>query len=114
MGTLSNSWLDSARLMLSSSPFPVGYPELNCCVSQLTFKKEVTDQSKMLLDGQQWAACVDHVMMAWSYVRATPVWDNPAHNNVRRGLFKALAANCLTAAKKGKWTPAVASELKEK
>ena len=74
----------------------------------------MTDQSKMLLDGQQWAACVDHVLMAWSYVRATPVWDNPAHNNVRRGLFKALAANGLTAAKKGKWTPAVASELKEK
>ena len=81
---------------------------------QLTFKKEVTDQSKMLLDGQQWAACLDHVLMAWSYVRATPVWDNPAHNNVRRGLFKALAANGLTAAKKGKWTPAVATELKEK
>ena len=59
--------------------------------------------------------CVDQFCpFLRSYVRATPVWDNPAHNNVRRGLFKALAANCLTAAKKGKWTPTVANELKEK
>ena len=37
----------------------------NLCRPQLTFKKEVTDQTKMLLDGQQWTACVDHVIMAW-------------------------------------------------
>jgi hypothetical protein len=53
-------------------------------------------------------------MMSWSYVRATPVWDNPPHNNVRKGLLKMLAQNALAALKKGRWTEKIATELREK
>ena len=81
----------------------------------LALKREVCEQSKMLLDGRQWTACVDHALMAWTYVRATPVWDNPPHNNLRRGLMKALAQNCLHAIKKqDKWGPQVAADLRSK
>jgi Cut8, nuclear proteasome tether protein len=36
-------------------------------------------------------------MMAWSHVRATPVWDNAQHNTIRRQCFKTLSSYCLYA-----------------
>ncbi len=80
----------------------------------LALKKAVVDASKQLLDAQQWAAVVDHTLMAWGYVKATPVWDNPPHNNVRRQCFKALAASCMQALKKGHWNPEVAISIKDR
>lgn len=78
------------------------------------FKKCVLDQGRTLLDSQHWDAVMDYVFLAWSYVRATPLWDNPPHNAARRQCFKALASQCMTALKKGIWTSEQASGLKEK
>ena len=70
-------------------------------VHLVAFKRALCEQAKTLADAGQWRAAADHAQTAWAYVRATPVWDNPPHNNVRRQCFKALSANCLHALKKG-------------
>jgi len=80
----------------------------------MAFKKAVLDQSKRLCDAQSWVAVLDHSIMAWAYVRSTPVWDNPPHNNMRKQCFKALAANALQAIKKGVWTPETSVEVKDR
>lgn len=77
-------------------------------------QKCVLDQGRTLLDSQHWDAVMDYVLLAWSYVRATPLWDNPPHNAARRQCFKALASQCMTALKKGTWTIDQALSLKEK
>ncbi len=69
----------------------------------LALKKAVVDQGKQLMAAQQWASVVDHTVMAWGHVKATPIWDNPPHNNVRKQCLKALAANCMQALKQGEW-----------
>lgn len=78
------------------------------------FKKCVLDQGRTLLDSQHWDAVMDYVLLAWSYVRATPLWDNPPHNAARRQCFKSLASQCMTALKKGVWTSEQAMVLREK
>lgn len=80
----------------------------------LALKKAVLEEGKQLLDAQQWAATVDYTVMAWLIVRATPVWDNPPHNNIRRQCFKALAANCMQALKKSALRIDVAEHIKNK
>ncbi|KAL4711067.1 hypothetical protein ACJJTC_009438 [Scirpophaga incertulas] len=66
-----------------------------------TFKKCVIEQGKTLVESQQWESVILYVFLAWTYVKATPVWDNHPHNNTRRQCFKALTTFCLTALKKG-------------
>ena len=80
----------------------------------LAFKKTITDQGKRLCDAHSWAAVVDHSVMAWSYVKSTPVWDNQPHNNIRRQCFKLLATNALQAIKRGIWSLETSSQLKDK
>ena len=80
----------------------------------MAFKKAVLDQSKRLCDAQAWVAVLDHSIMAWAYVRSTPVWDNPPHNNVRKQCFKTLAANALQAIKKGVWASEACVEIKDR
>ena len=80
----------------------------------LAFKKAITDQGKRLCDAHSWVAVVDHAVMAWSYVKSTPVWDNQPHNNIRRQCFKLLAANALQAIKREIWSPETSSQLKDK
>jgi len=79
-----------------------------------TFKKAVVDSVKSLLDGQQWLAIIDYTVMAWAYVQATPVWENPSHNNIRKTCFKSLAASCMTALKKGNFKTNQFEEIKKK
>merc|ERR1719225_2392323 len=79
-----------------------------------TFKKAVVDNVKNLMDGQQWLALVDFTVMAWTYVQATPVWENPSHNNVRKTCFKNLAASSMTALKKGDFSKDEGEEIKKK
>jgi len=79
-----------------------------------TFKKAVLDNMKQLMDGHQWLAVIDYTVMAWSYVQATPVWENPSHNNIRKTCFKNLAASSLTALKKGNFTREQSEEIKKK
>jgi len=80
----------------------------------LSFKKTVMDSAKPLIDAQQWVAVIDFTIMAWQFVKDTPVWDNPSHNNIRKSLFKSLSAGCMTALKKGKWSPEQSNQIKEK
>lgn len=65
------------------------------------FKKCVIEQGKMLVESQHWDSVLQYVFLAWSYVKATPVWDNQPHNGQRKQCFKALTNFCLTALKKG-------------
>jgi len=80
----------------------------------LAFKKAITDQSKRLCDAHAWMSVVDYSVMAWSYVKSTPVWDNQPHNNIRRYCFKLLAANSLQAIKRGVWNAEASSKLKDR
>ena len=79
-----------------------------------TFKKAVMDNVKNLVEGQQWLSVIDYTVMAWAYVQATPVWENPSHNNIRKTCFKSLASTCLTALKKGNFTKEQNQEIKKK
>jgi hypothetical protein len=39
--------------------------------------------------------------MAWTYVRAFPIWDEPIHNAIRKECFKILTITGKTALKHG-------------
>lgn len=39
--------------------------------------------------------------MSWNYVRALPIWDDVAHNILRRDCFKALTMHARLALKNG-------------
>lgn len=65
------------------------------------FKKTLVDHSQMLHSSKHWDALLDYVVMAWHYVRLTPVWDNHAHNAVRRHCFKILSYHASSALKHG-------------
>lgn len=65
------------------------------------FKKCLVEQLKTLADSTHWDALLDFVPMAWNYVKATPVWDVAAHNNVRKYCFKQLLQYAGTALKNG-------------
>ncbi|VVC98186.1 unnamed protein product [Leptidea sinapis] len=65
------------------------------------FKKCLIEQGKVLVESQHWKSVMDYVFIAWSYVRATPVWDNQPHNAHRKQCFKALTNFCMMALKKG-------------
>jgi len=80
----------------------------------LAFKKAVVEGPKKLLEAQQWLSIVDYTVMAWAYVKATPIWDNHAHNNVRRACFKNLAGTCMTALKRGEFNAEQCGEIREK
>jgi len=80
----------------------------------LAFKKDLVDQGKRLMEANAWTSLVDHSIMAWSFVLATPTWDNAPHNNVKKQCFKVLSANLNMALKKGSWTPEVSECIKAK
>ena len=70
-------------------------------VHLVAFKKSVCEGMKTMLESQQWLSAIDYTVMAWGYVKATPVWANPPHNNVRKTCFKTLATGCMRALKEG-------------
>jgi hypothetical protein len=84
------------------------------CSHLVAFKKAVVDQGKNLTEACSWKAVIDHVMMSWAYVKATPVWDNPTHNNIRKSCFKTLASNCMLALKKSSWSAEACLDLRNK
>ena len=61
-------------------------------------------QLKPLLEGEQWVGVLDYSVLTWGYVKATPVWENPTHNNTRKSCFRALAAASMTALRRGHFT----------
>ncbi|KAJ6633555.1 hypothetical protein Bhyg_15567 [Pseudolycoriella hygida] len=66
-----------------------------------TFKKTIMDHTTMLSISENWDALLDYTLMAWAYVRTTPVWDNNSHNACRRYLFKTLASHLFVSLKRG-------------
>uniref|UniRef100_A0A1B6MPU1 Tethering factor for nuclear proteasome STS1 n=1 Tax=Graphocephala atropunctata TaxID=36148 RepID=A0A1B6MPU1_9HEMI len=80
----------------------------------LSFKKCVLEQGRQLVESQQWHAVLEYIQLAWSYVRATPLWDNPPHNAARRQCFKSLAAQCMMALRQGYFSPDLCEELYNK
>ena len=83
-------------------------------VHLLAFKKELSDQGKRLIEANAWSSVVNHGIMAWNYVEATPNWDNATHNNIKKQCFKALASNLNLALKRGTWTAEVSMNIKNK
>ncbi|KAK3890866.1 hypothetical protein Pcinc_005224 [Petrolisthes cinctipes] len=69
-----------------------------------TFKKAIIEQCGQLAEAEQWMSLVDYSLLAWSYVRATPIWDSVQHNNCRRACFKTLSTHCLQGLKNVPWT----------
>jgi len=80
----------------------------------VAFKKELVDQGKRLIEANAWPSLVDHSIMAWNFVLATPTWDNAPHNSVKKQCFKALAANLNLAVKRGNWSSELAINIKNK
>ncbi|XP_045499749.1 uncharacterized protein LOC123697322 [Colias croceus] len=78
------------------------------------FKKCLVDQGKVLVESQHWESVLEYVFLAWSYVRATPVWDNQPHNAHRKQCFKALTNFCMTALKKGDFTKDFLIDVQDK
>ncbi|XP_046967955.1 uncharacterized protein LOC124535692 [Vanessa cardui] len=78
------------------------------------FKKCLIEQGKVLVDSQHWETVMKYVFLAWSYVRATPVWDNQPHNAQRKQCFKALTNFCMTALKKGDFDSCFMADVQDK
>ncbi|XP_023333508.1 uncharacterized protein LOC111705248 [Eurytemora carolleeae] len=79
-----------------------------------SFRRVLSEGVKQLLAGEQWIALVEYTIMAWGYVQATPVWDNPSHNGTRKACFKTLASACLNALKYGNFSAVQRHEIREK
>lgn len=78
------------------------------------FKKCVVEQGKVLVESQHWESVIQYVMLAWSYVKATPVWDNQPHNAQRKQCFRALTNFCMTALKKGMLNKDFLTDIQDK
>ena len=52
-------------------------------------------------DSHAFDALIDYVLMAWSYARGLPFYDDSQHNTIRRDCFKLLSLNAKTALKHG-------------
>lgn len=52
-------------------------------------------------DSHAFDALLDYVLIAWSYVRGLPIYDEPQHNNTRKDCFKLLTFNARGALKHG-------------
>lgn len=77
-------------------------------------QKCVLEQGRQLVESQLWSTVLDYVQLAWTYVRATPLWDNPPHNAARRQCFKSLASQCMTALRRSDFTADIYDELYSK
>lgn len=66
-----------------------------------TFKKTIVEHTNTLNISKNWDALLDYTQMAWTYVKATPVWDNYSHNTCRRSCFKILSNHLYVSLKFG-------------
>ena len=105
MSNIPNSRLESKTDAMAYS---------RVAVHLLAFKKEVSDQGKRLSEAHAWPSLVDHAIMAWNFVLATPTWDNAPHNNMKKQCFKLLATNLIHALKKGTWSTETCITIRNK
>lgn len=87
--------MPTSRLMKSTDS--VSHSRVATHLTQ--FKKAIVDHSRLLNDSENWDSLFDYCMLAWNYVKATPVWENNSQNAIRRSCFKILAYHCLSAIK---------------
>lgn len=80
----------------------------------VAFKKHLVDQGRILVESQHWQSVLEYSCMSWSYVKATPLWDNHPHNVVRRQCFKYLTGLFMNALKKGKFEKSVLKDIYDK
>uniref|UniRef100_A0A182JZA0 Uncharacterized protein n=1 Tax=Anopheles christyi TaxID=43041 RepID=A0A182JZA0_9DIPT len=78
-----------------------GHGFLRAATHLATFKQTIHSQSQNLYASRHWDALLDYVLMAWTHVRETPVYDNVKHNATRRYCFKLLAHHANSALKHG-------------
>uniref|UniRef100_A0A182Q343 Uncharacterized protein n=1 Tax=Anopheles farauti TaxID=69004 RepID=A0A182Q343_9DIPT len=78
-----------------------GHGFLRAATHLATLKQTVHGQSQNLHSSRHWDALLDYVMMAWTHVRETPVYENDKHNATRRYCFKLLAHHASSALKHG-------------
>uniref|UniRef100_A0A182PET8 Uncharacterized protein n=1 Tax=Anopheles epiroticus TaxID=199890 RepID=A0A182PET8_9DIPT len=78
-----------------------GHGFLRAATHLATFKQTIFSQSQNLYASRHWDALLDYVLMAWTHVRETPVYENSKHNATRRYCFKLLAHHATTALKHG-------------
>ncbi|XP_065562808.1 uncharacterized protein LOC136028819 [Artemia franciscana] len=83
-------------------------------VHLLEFKKAIHDHGRTLTDSQQWQAAVRYSLIAFNYVRATPIWENATHNYIRRHCFRMLVNCCTMALKRGIWERSQLLNIKER
>lgn len=63
--------------------------------------RAICNHCKILTESQHFDALIDYILMAWTYVRALPLWDDASHNLLRRECFKILTLNARSALKNG-------------
>uniref|UniRef100_A0A182MIH2 Uncharacterized protein n=1 Tax=Anopheles culicifacies TaxID=139723 RepID=A0A182MIH2_9DIPT len=78
-----------------------GHGYLRAAIHLETFKRTIHSQAQNLYASHHWDALFDYVLMAWTHVRETPVYDNTKHNAVRRYCFKLLVHHVTSALKYG-------------
>lgn len=83
-------------------------------VHLMAFKKALGEGLKSLLEAQQWLSAIDYTVMAWGYVKDTPVWANHPHNTVRKACFKTLATGCMRAIREGNFGSGECQTIKNK
>ena len=57
---------------------------------------------------------MNYVLLCWSIVRETPVWDNPPHNKPRTLCFKALSGFTMSAIKNGAFSTAAYKDIRDR
>ncbi|XP_052859692.1 uncharacterized protein LOC128266942 [Anopheles cruzii] len=78
-----------------------GHGFLRAATHLTTFKQTIHSQSQTLHTSRHWDALLDYVLVAWPYVRDTPVYENAKHNAIRRYCFKLLSHHATNALKHG-------------
>ncbi|XP_058066066.1 uncharacterized protein LOC131215691 [Anopheles bellator] len=78
-----------------------GHGFLRAATHLTTFKQTIHSQSQTLYASRHWDALLDYVLVAWPYVRDTPVYENAKHNAIRRYCFKLLSHHATNALKHG-------------
>lgn len=80
----------------------------------IAFKKQLVEQGRVLVESQHWKSVLEYSALSWTYVKATPLWDNPPHNTVRKQSFKYLVGLCMNALKKGQFEKSFLRDIKGK
>ncbi|XP_070509622.1 uncharacterized protein [Chironomus tepperi] len=88
-----------SRLSIQSKSDGAAYSRASLHLT--AFKRALINHCKVLRDSQHFDALIDYVMMAWTYVRGLPIWDEANHNLIRKDCFKLLTLHARHSLKHG-------------